>query len=394
MTDSVLYLDYNASTPLRPEAWAAMEDALRGFGNPSSVHRHGRRARRIIEDAREQVAALCGAEPAGVVFTSGGTEANALALRGSGRRRVLVSAVEHASVLHAVDHFEPIPVDRNGVVDLDAVDAMLAAAGEPAVVSVMVANNETGVVQPVAELAEIAHRHGALVHSDAVQACGKIPVAIADLGVDLLSVSAHKLGGPAGVGALVVGGEVDLAPLIRGGGQERGLRAGTENVTGIAGFAAAAISAAGELSAWSRVERLRDGLELRARAAVPGTRIFADAARRLPNTSCLAMPGVSSGTQVIALDLAGIAVSAGSACSSGTLARSHVLAAMGVSAGEADCAIRVSLGWASSERDVERFLSEWAGLSTRGAIRHPRATTAAWAKVAGQQHTEGREVVT
>jgi cysteine desulfurase len=377
MNNSVSYLDHNATTPLRPEARAAMGDALDKFGNPSSVHRQGRQARRIIEDAREQVAALCGANPRAVVFTSGGTEANALAIGGSGRRRILVSAVEHASVLHAVADAEPIPVDGNGVIDLDAVAAMLAAADAPALVSVMVANNETGALQPVAEVAEIAHRHGAIVHSDAAQACGKIAVTLADLGVDLLTLSAHKFGGPAGVGALIVGETVDLAPILRGGKQEHGLRAGTENLAGIAGFAAAAGSASRELSAWTELRSLRDGLERQAREAVPGARVFAEGTRRLPNTSCLALPGVPSQAQVIALDLAGIAVSAGAACSSGTLGRSHVLEAMGVPVGEADCAIRVSLGWTSTERDIDRFLSEWIGLAIGNGVHHRRTATAA-----------------
>jgi cysteine desulfurase len=244
MTPSV-YLDHNATTPLRPQAIEAMREAMHVAGNPSSVHRHGRLARRLVENARERVAKLVDADPANVVFTGSGTEANALALRGAGRRRVMVSAVEHASVLHALDDAEIIPVGGNGVVRLDALETRLAASDEPALISVMLANNETGVLQPVREIGAVARRHGALLHCDAVQAAGKVAVHFESLGAHLLSLSAHKLGGPAGVGALVVDPSVPLSALLRGGGQERGRRAGSENVLGIVGFGAAAEAAAG-----------------------------------------------------------------------------------------------------------------------------------------------------
>jgi cysteine desulfurase len=240
MTRRETYLDWNATAPLRPEAEAAVAAALARCGNPSSVHRWGRAARQSIERAREAVAALVGAAPDRVVFVSGGTEANHLALIGTGRERVLVSAVEHNSVLEAEPGAERITVDGNGIVDLARLEQMLALDPRPAIVSVMLANNETGIIQPVAEIAEVAHAHGALFHCDAVQAAGKIPLAAADIGADLISLSAHKLGGPMGIGALVVTGNAEPAALIRGGGQERGRRAGSENLPGIAGFAATA----------------------------------------------------------------------------------------------------------------------------------------------------------
>ncbi len=310
------YLDYNATTPVRPAVAAAMAEVLTAVGNPSSVHGFGRAARERLESAREQVAALVGARPAQVVFTSGGTEANNLALTGAGRERVLVSAIEHDSVLKAAAA-ETIPVDRRGVVDLPALERMLATRAEPSLVAVMLANNETGVVQPVADAARVAHADGAFLHCDAVQAGGKIAVDFNALGVDLMALSAHKLGGPAGVGALIVADHVALTAQLRGGGQERGRRAGTENLPGIVGFGVAAEIAAAELGAMAKLAHLRDDLERRAIAAVPGAIVFGREAPRLANTTCLALPGLSSEVQVMALDLAGVAVSAGSACSSG-----------------------------------------------------------------------------
>jgi cysteine desulfurase len=358
------YLDYNATTPLRPAVAAAMTEALAAVGNPSSVHGFGRAARARLETAREQVAAFVGARPAQVVFTSGGTEANNLALTGTGRARVLVSAIEHESALKAADA-ETIPVDRRGVVDLAALGRTVAMRAEPSVVAVMLANNETGVIQPVADAAHIAHEHGVLLHCDAVQAVGKIAVDFSALGVDLMAVSAHKLGGPAGVGALIVADHVHLTARQRGGGQERGRRAGTENLAGIVGFGVAAEIAAAELGAMAKLADLRDDLERRARAAVPGAILFGREAPRLPNTTCLALPGLSSEVQVMALDLAGVAVSAGSACSSGKVQPSHVLRAMGADAAAAGSAIRISLGWRSTAEDVDHFLEAWCALAAR-----------------------------
>jgi cysteine desulfurase len=360
-----VYLDYNATAPIRPEAAAAVAEALELIGNASSVHRFGRLARRRIESARDQVAALAGGRPGQVIFTSGGTEANNLALAGSGRQRLLVSAGEHDSVLKAAPRAERIPLDAEGRVDLGALAALLTADRRPALVSVMLANNETGVIQPLAEVAVLARQHGALVHSDAVQAAGKIPLHMAALGADLLSLSAHKLGGPQGVGALVVADHVGLAPLIRGGGQERARRAGTENLAGVAGFGTAAEAARGALADAAGLVGLRDRLERDLRALAPDIRVFGAGAERLFNTSCFATPGLPAESQVMSLDLAGIAVSAGSACSSGKVRASHVLLAMGASAAEAGSAIRVSLGWQSQADDVERFLEAWSALHAR-----------------------------
>jgi cysteine desulfurase len=358
------YLDHNATTPLRPEAAAAMAEALAMTGNPSSVHRFGRDARRKIEAAREAVATLAGARPEGVIFTSGGTEANNLALAGTARTRILVSAGEHDSFLNAAPGAVPIPLTGAGLVEPAALDARLGESETPALVSIMLANNETGAIQPVAELTRVARSHGALIHCDAVQAAGKMAFDVAALGVDMISLSAHKLGGPPGVGALVLAGDLDVAPALRGGGQERGRRAGTENLPGIAGFGAAAQAALAGLDKVAALAELRDEMERRLRQRAPDIRIFAEAAPRLSNTCCFAAPGLAAETQVMALDLAGVAVSAGSACSSGKVAPSHVLAAMGAGAAAAT-AIRVSLGWTSEADDIELFLEAWGTLYSR-----------------------------
>jgi cysteine desulfurase len=359
------YLDWNATAPLRPEAIAATAAALERCGNPSSVHRWGRSARRMIEDSRAAVAAMIAAMPENVVFGSGGTEANHLALRGAGRERILVSAVEHDSVLRAQADAERIPVDRHGVVELDALANMLASEDRPALVSVMLVNNETGVIQPVAEIAQLAHAHGALFHCDAVQAAGKISLDMAEIGADLLTLSAHKLGGPPGVGALVLAAGVELTPILCGGGQERGRRAGTENVVGIIGFGAAARAAKAEIAVYESVRTLRDALEAEIIAAAPDAIVVGSDVPRLPNTAAIAMPGVSAEIQVIALDLDGVMVSAGAACSSGKVGPSHVLAAMNVPLEVASSTIRVSLGWSTTKDDIDRFIQSWTALYRR-----------------------------
>ncbi len=364
-----VYLDYNATVPVRPEAAAAMAEALGAVGNPSSVHGFGRAARKCMEDAREAVATFIGAKPAEIVFTGSGTEANALAIKGAGRMRILATAIEHNSVLaaarDAAPEAPPIPVTRDGAADLTALDALLARAGAATLISVMLANNETGVIQPVAEIARRAHAAGALVHTDAVQMAGKAPIDVTSFGVDLLTLSAHKLGGPQGVGALFVSDRIALAAQLRGGGQERGRRAGTENVPGIAGFGAVAIAARAAIADGERLAALRDDLEAKVLALHPKARLFGAGVPRLPNTSCIALPGLASETQVMALDLAGIAVSAGSACSSGKVRPSHVLTAMGASPDLAGSAIRVSLGWQTVPADIAAFLAAWGKLATR-----------------------------
>ena len=354
-----VYMDHNAPTAVRPAVKDALLRARELTGNPSSVHGAGRGVRKLVEDAREQVAALVGAMPAGVVFTSGGTEANNLAIPGAGTRRVLVSAVEHVSVLKSVAAPEIIAVDSNGLIDLGALDAALEVNQEAALVSVMLANNETGVIQPVAEVSSLAKKHGALFHCDAVQAAGKFVIDMKALGIDMLTLSAHKIGGPQGIGALVLADDQTLSPIIRGGGQERSRRAGTENLPGIVGFGVAAAEALKNLSVFADVRDWRDRIEAEL-SRHQGVCIFGASVSRLANTTCLTMPGVEAEHQLIALDLAGIAVSAGSACSSGKVEPSHVLAAMGIEADEAATAIRVSLGWNTTEHDIERFLSAWA----------------------------------
>jgi cysteine desulfurase len=369
-----VYLDWNATTPLRPEARAAMAAAWDLCGNPSSVHAEGRRARRLIEDARAAVAGAVGGTLRSVVFTSGGTEANALALspglHGPSRQpveRLLVSAIEHASVLtggrFSAEAIAKIRVTRSGVVDLSHL-AELLAAGPPALVSIMAANNETGAVQPVAEAARMVHASGGLLHVDAIQAFGKIPLDIKDMGSDLVSLSAHKLGGPKGVGALVLAeGIAGLEPLLRGGGQELSRRAGTENVAGIAGFGAAIGAAMTSFETTvKRLEDLRNRLENGLRET-PGMIVFADDVPRLPNTTLFTVPCMRAETAVIGFDLADIAVSSGSACSSGKVQPSHVLEAMGVGPKLAQGAVRLSLGWSTAETDIDRCLEAWRKLS-------------------------------
>lgn len=358
------YLDHNATTPVRPEAADAVADALARTGNPSSVHRFGRLARHAVDEARENVAALVGVAAANVVFTSGGSEANNQALAGHAGP-VIVSAVEHESVLAAAGDADIIPVDAMGVVRLDALENLLAETTGSALVNVMSSNNETGVLQPVGEVAALARKYNARVHCDAIQGAGKVDVPFDALGVDTMSLSAHKLGGPQGVGALIVRDGIDPAPLLRGGGQERRRRAGTENVPGIAGFGAAVAAAKRDLENFARLTELRDGMEARLRAAVPDMVVHGGDAARLPNTSCIGLPGMTAELQVMQLDLARIAVSAGSACSSGKVTPSHVLRAMGQDEDAALSAIRVSLGWNTEPSDIDRFADAWVAMAQR-----------------------------
>jgi cysteine desulfurase len=366
------YLDHNASSPLRPQARQAMIAALDAGGNASSVHGEGRAARNLVEAAREELARSFGVPPRSVVFTSGGTEANALALRGSGSERFIVSAVEHASVQVAAEQsvrpVDRLPVDGNGIVDLAALAGSLAAGPKATLVSLMLGNNETGAIQPVAAAAELAHAHGAIIHCDAAQAVGRMPVDWHGLGVDLMTLSAHKFGGPQGVGALLVRPGMSLSPLIVGGGQEFHLRGGTENVAAICGMAAAFRAALGDDA--GAVAMARNGFEARLRAVSPAIRIFAEEVRRLPNTSCFAHDGIMAETAVMALDLLGVAVSSGSACSSGKVGRSHVLEAMGVPADLARRgALRVSLGWNTTKGDLTQLIEAWRELVSRPAAR-------------------------
>ena len=369
-----IYLDWNATAPLRREAREAMAAAWELNGNPSSVHAEGRRARRLVEEARAGAARAVGALPRNVVFTSGGTEANALALTPGLRRdsglpveRLLVSAIEHVSVLAGgrfpVQAIGTIGVTGSGLLDLDRLRALLQS-GPPALVSVMLANNETGAVQPVAEAAEIVHAAGGLLHVDAIQAFGKISFYINDLNADLITVSGHKIGGPKSVGAVVLAeGVRGLEPLLRGGGQELGRRAGTENVAGIAGFGAAVKAAMDSLQNDAiRFENLRNRLETGLRQT-RGAIVFSGDVPRLPNTTLFTVPGMRAETAVIGFDLEGIAVSSGSACSSGKVQPSHVLKAMGFGPEAAQGAVRLSLGWSTSSADIDRCLEAWRKLA-------------------------------
>ncbi len=363
MTAPFVYLDHNATAPVRGSVVAAMTESLLACGNPSSVHTAGRRARQRVEQARDRIREGLGlSRGATVVFTSGGTEANRIALSATAAQTLLVSAVEHDSILGAVPEAVRIPVDRAGVVDLDALRSLLAEAGDQVLVSVMAANNETGVLQPVAEIARLARWAGALFHCDAVQCVGRVPFDARE--VDLLTVSAHKLGGPQGVGALIARSPELLRPRP-GGGQEGGLRPGTENVAGIVGFGVAMVEALGEAQNWARVAPLRD----RAAAALleidPAAEVYGGTVDRLPNTLAISMPGVPAETQIIALDLGGIGVSAGAACSSGKVKASHVLSAMGVAPEDARSAIRVSLGLETTEAEIDRLVAAWRALRLR-----------------------------
>jgi cysteine desulfurase len=392
------YLDHNATTPVRPEVVEAVARALAMPGNPSSVHAEGRAARAAVERAREQVAALVGAKASNVVFTSGGTEANATVLSpglmdcdgGRDCVRVPASLLLHGATEHPCVRdghrfpaaaVETIPVDADGLVDLAWLAARLERfasehPGARALVSVHLANNETGVIQPIAEVAEIARRFGALVHSDAVQAAGKIAIDVEALGADVITLSAHKLGGPKGIGAIVFRtGALELADKpLRGGGQERGWRAGTENLPGIVGFGAAAAIAAEALSTEAtRLGAQRDRLEDGLLALSPDTVIFGRIARRLPNTSNFATPGLAAETTLIKLDLAGVALSSGSACSSGKVKRSHVLTAMGVDPAMSAGALRASLGWTTSEAEIDHLLAAYAKALAAQSDRSARA---------------------
>ena len=359
-----VYLDYNATAPIRAEVIEVVARAMGTVGNPSSVHACGRWARRQLEDARATLAKLLAVRAQDVVFTSGGTEANNLALRGAGRVRLIVSAGEHDSVLAAAGAQAcRVPLRACGRVDLDRWSELIGPDGGDALVSVMVANNETGVIQPVREVIALCHARGALCHCDGVQALGKL--SLAGLKPDFLTLSAHKIGGPQGVGALVLGREGVLVGQQLGGAQERHRRGGTENVAGIVGFGQAVELICAEQETLGRIRALRDEMEQRIQALAPMAIVFGQSVARLPNSSCVVMPGVGSDMQLMAMDLDGIAVSSGSACSSGKVQPSHVLRAMGATEEDAGSVLRVSLGWGTTQSDMDRFVESWAALYDR-----------------------------
>jgi cysteine desulfurase len=367
-----VYFDHNATTPLDPGVLEVVTRVLRDeFGNPSSVHHFGQRAKAVLDDARTEVARLIGGEPSEVVFTSGGTEADNFALRGAaealeptGRKHLIATTIEHEAVLVTLKALARrgwkttlLPVDATGIVSPDALRE--AIDDSTALVSVMHANNEIGTVQPVEALARIAHEHGALFHTDAVQSASKIPVDVRALGADLLSISAHKFYGPKGAGALWIKRGTRIAAILTGGKHERSRRAGTENVAGIAGLGAAAALAVKKLDAEAaRLGALRDRLEAAVLAAVPGTAINGSRTPRVPNTTNISFEGIEAESLLIALDLEGFAVSTGSACSSGTLEPSHVLRAMGLPTHRTQNSIRISLGARNTDAEVDAFLAK------------------------------------
>jgi cysteine desulfurase len=368
---SRVYLDHNAASPLRPQAREAMMSALDCVGNPSSIHAEGRAARRILETARETIAAHFELKPANVYFTSGGTEAANWLLQPQPGTKLVLSAVEHPCVLFGhrfePENSTPVPVSADGTLDFEIFGAALC---DGAIAAVQAANNETGVVQALNEACAIAKKKGAKLICDAVQAVGRLP--LGNLGkADALFFSAHKLGGPKGAGAVVVRNSgLQLEPFIRGGGQERRQRSGTENVAAIAGMAAALDASIADLSAFEfRSKMLRGELEAGLRSIVPEVTIVGENAERLPNTTCFAVPGTSAATALIAFDLEGIAVSSGPACSSGKVERSHVLDAMGISAELGTGAIRVSTGWTTTEEDIGRFLAVFERICGTGKAR-------------------------
>ncbi len=364
----MIYLDYNATSPLSPSVKAAM-DALDGAPlNPSSIHAGGRAAKKHLEDARAAIASALSAFPNEVLFVGSGSEANNMVIRGfAATHTLLTSAVEHASISKTAGLLggAVIPVDGNGIVKLDVLEQMLAnLGGKPALVSVMLANNETGVIQPIAEIARIARAHGALIHCDAVQALGKIPVDWGLLGVDMLTLAAHKAGGPVGAGALLIRSDLPIKPLITGGAQELSRRAGTVNVPAIVGFAQMVrdVAACPQAAQWLE---WRGWLEQELQSAAANAFVFGAGVARLPNTLNITMPGVKSETQIMNMDLAGFAVSSGSACSSGKVAASATLLAMGIAPDVAEAALRISWGWATTRAEIEAFAAAWKQVYAR-----------------------------
>jgi cysteine desulfurase len=372
MTVERTYCDYNATAPLRPEARAAMLAVLDRAGNPSSVHAEGRKARATVEGARETAAAAIGACRDDIAFTSGGTEAVATAIRGAlkvpGKTILVTSDIEHDAVTSLAIHAAEWRVGANGVVDLDWLKARVAglkANGYTPLVSLMLVNNETGVIQPVEQAAAIVRAAGGLIHCDAIQGLGKLSISVIDLDVDYLSLSVHKAGGPQGVGAVYVKPGAPFAAIQTGGGQEFGRRAGTENTAGIAGFAAAAEAATNDLAAYAALAPHRDRMEAKLKVAAPGLIVHGEAGPRVAGVSCLGVEGLPSETQIMGLDLAGFAVSAGSACSSGKVKPSRVLTAMGVSDTAARSTIRASFGWATTPDDFDALANAWLKMAAR-----------------------------
>lgn len=360
-----VYLDYNATTPIRPEVIRLMGEVMAEPGNASSIHGYGRTARKYIEDARGQIAKVFNVGPQQIIFNSGATEGNNTILKGFSGQRVITSAIEHASIMESGVKAELIPVTPSGLVDLEAFKKLLAQEPKPALVSVMYVNNETGVIQPLAEISKLAKEAGALVHTDVSQAVGRISFTREDLGVDFMTFCAHKFGGPQGAGAIIMAAKAPLPKLLHGGGQERRQRAGTENVAAIAGFGLATEIAMNNLEQYQTLAVKRDKLEEMLLASTNALRIHGRTEPRVANTISLSLSGTTSETLLLALDLEGVAISSGSACSSGTVKPSHVLMAMGVPEEEAKCSLRISLGWNTTDQDIEDFTKAWNNVRQR-----------------------------
>jgi len=360
-----IYLDYNATAPIRPEVIEAVSRAMAVTGNASSIHGFGRDARKIVEDARAQVASLVGVRPAQIIFNGGATEGNNTILSGYKDKVVFIGATEHPSVMEAAKHASLIPVTRDGLIDLNKFDEMLEA-DTPSLISVQLVNSETGVIQPIAEIAKRAHDKGALVHCDAVQAAGRMAIDFKSLGVDYMTLSSHKFGGPQGTGCLIFREGLQMPKFMAGGGQEKRQRAGTENVAGIAGFGIAASLARDNVEIYrTKTEGFQKRLESTLRSIANDLIIVSENAPRVTNTTAIIVPNVPAETQLMAMDLEGIALSSGSACSSGTFKPSHVLTNMGYSDDDARCALRISTGYATTDAEIDAALAAYTNVLAR-----------------------------
>lgn len=366
-----VYADYNATAPISENVKKSIfEVLLKQTLNPSSLHKRGQEARKILQDARDNVRGAIGvSSDKEIVFTSGATEANNLVMRGIAGYLHVISAIEHPSILNSACNPYIIPVNQEGIVDFLELEKILSELkGNKAIVSVMMANNETGVIQPIEEIAEIAHKFGAICHTDTAQSVGKIKVNMEDLGVDLLTLSAHKFGGVAGSGVFIFNKELAIEPIIIGGGQEKGFRGGTENIVAIAGLSAALQNIPDLLSKMDEVKELRDQLECELLNLVSDIRIFGKNSKRLPNTSFIYMPGVKSDVQLMHFDLNYIAVSNGSACSSGKVEPSHVLLAMGATKEQTECSIRISIGPETKPQDIKKIVDCWYNIYKQNSL--------------------------
>lgn len=360
-----VYLDYNATAPIKSKIRDIIIEVMTNEGNASSVHGYGRRARKYIEDARNQVADLCSVKSNQIIFTSGATESINTVLNSYRDKRVLVSAIEHPAVLSCAPHAEIIPVTSDGVIDIDAYKKLLGEGEPPELVCVMLVNSEIGVIQPVEEISRLAHDHGALFLCDAVQGAGRIDISMDNLGADYMVLSAHKMAGPQGVGALITKESLDTPKFMLGGGQEKNSRAGTYNTAGIAGMGLAAKLAKEEFADYQKIGMLRDELENKIRQLSNNITIYGENSPRVVNTCNVGLKNVPAQTQMMALDLDGVAVSSGSACSSGSFKPSHVLTAMGVGEEDAKSALRISLGWATTSADINAFLESYKNIIER-----------------------------